>query len=261
MYNFYTLKLQRLSGLTEGDGIATPPLSSESAAPENRTCMSVSNTASLVAWLQLLQLSDSALPIGGQSHSFGMESLIAEGGLKVSDLSRFFAEWLEGSGHMEAVFCVLAYGVDDEAAWQRLNARASAMRPARENREASLRLGRRFLDLAAGLETDSRLRCNGEVHLSTAFGRVGAVLGLAVPEVVGAYLHQTLFAAVSACQRLLPLGQSAAMRLLWQLKAQTAAVIEAAVDLPEPETLSNLQPMLEVASMRHPQLHTRLFIS
>ncbi|MDE1156516.1 MAG: urease accessory UreF family protein [Acidobacteriaceae bacterium] len=215
----------------------------------------------LIAWLQLLQLSDSALPIGALSHSFGIESLTAEGKLDVPDLARFFAEWLESSGHTEAVFCVRGHRVQDEAEWQWLNATASAMRPARESREASLRLGRRFLGLAAGLEPDERLRFQGEVHLATAFGLVGAVIGVSAEEALGAYLHQTLFGAVSACQRLLPLGQSAAMQLLWRMKAQTAHIIQLACEHPDLETLWSLQPMLEIASMRHPLLHTRLFIS
>lgn len=226
----------------------------------------------LTARLQLLQLADSALPIGALSHSFGIESLAAEGGLDVSGLPRFFAEWLDGAGHIEAVFCVRAVILasqagdggsenDFESQWRQLNELASAMRPARESREASLRLGRRFLSLAAMLEPDPRLRRRGDVHLCTAFGLVGAVLGLSAAEIAAAALHQAVFGAVSVCQRLLPLGQSFAMQLLWQMKSQMAAVIDAACAHPDLDTLWMLQPRLEIASMRHPALHTRLFIS
>ncbi|MDE1161494.1 MAG: urease accessory UreF family protein [Acidobacteriaceae bacterium] len=209
----------------------------------------------------MLQLSDSALPIGALSHSFGIESLVAEGGLDAAGLQRFFAEWLAGAGHSDAVLCVRGYGASSQEEWQQLNATASAMRPARESREASLRLGRRFLGLSAALENDDRLRFYGDAHLAATFGLVGSVLKLDVEQVAGAYLHQTLFGAVSACQRLLPLGQSAAMQLLWSMKSHMASVIDAASACPEWESLWNLQPMLEIASMRHPQLHTRLFIS
>ncbi|MFC6646488.1 urease accessory protein UreF [Granulicella cerasi] len=216
---------------------------------------------SMMAWLQLLQLSDSALPIGALSHSFGVESLVAEGGLDTADLPRFYAEWLAGAGHADAVLCAMAHAVDSPGAWQQLNAMASAMRPARESRDASTRLGRRFLGLAAQLENDERLRYPGDGHLAAAFGLVAAVLGIGAAEAAGAYLHQTLFGSVSACQRLLPLGQTVAMQLLWSMKPRMMAVIEQACAAPQWETLWNLQPALEVASMRHPQLHTRLFIS
>jgi urease accessory protein len=78
--------------------------------------------------------------------------------------------------------------------------------------------------------------------------------------VAAGYLHQTLFGAISACQRLLPFGQSAAMRLLWNLKPQIAEAVEQA-HTATLEDLWNIQPALDIASMRHPQLTTRLFIS
>ncbi len=162
---------------------------------------------------------------------------------------------------MEAVFCILAHRVVDEKAWRALNATASAMRPARESREASLKLGRRLLSLAASLQPDRRLHFAGEVHLATAFGLIGSVLGLEAADAAGGYLHQSLFGAVSACQRLLPLGQTQAMQMLWQMKPAMATTIRQACSKPEISTFWSLQPMLEIASMRHPLLPTRLFIS
>lgn len=218
-------------------------------------------SVTLHGWLQLLQLADSALPIGALSHSFGVESLVAEAGLDVPELGAFFREWLAGNGHMEAVLCVRGHEVTSAPQWQQLNAEVSAMRPARESRDASLMLGRRFLALAGSLEPDERLRFTGPAHLCTAFGLVGAVLGASAEQAAGAYLHQALFGAVSACQRLMPLGQSAAMQLLWRLKPQVVATLEEACGCAEIETVRSLQPMLEIVSMRHPLLHTRLFIS
>ena len=211
--------------------------------------------------LRLLQIADSALPIGALSHSFGVESLASEGGLDVQDLLPFFTEWLAGTGHTEAVCCVLGHRAMTGMEWQRLNTIASAMRPARESREASLRLGRRFLKLAAALEPNLRLDFAGDAHLSIAFGVAGSVLGIGAAETAAAFLHQALFGAVSACQRLMPLGQSVAMRLLWDLKPQMARIVERACANPDFEDVWTLQPRLEIASMRHPLLHTRLFIS
>ncbi len=212
-----------------------------------------------LAWLKLLQLADSALPIGGLAHSFGLEALVAEAELTEADLAHYFAEWLQGTGRVEAAFCMQAHGMDDDAAWQALNARLSAWKPARESREASLRLGKRFLALAASL-MERPLGASGEAHLATAFGCAAAALQLPSKLAAAALLHQALSGAISACQRLLPLGQTAAMRLLWSLKPGMLEAVEAAAITPM-EELANLQPMLEIASMRHPHLATRLFIS
>ena len=228
---------------------------------------SLTHPDAALACLQLLHLADSALPIGAAAHSFGVESLIAEAGLKDVDLPGFFDEWLAGQGHSEAVFCLQAHGIASEREWHALNATISSYKPARESREASLRLGKRFLVLSASLIESPELRFQvaGDVHLAAAFGRVGGVLGIDAGMVVGAYLHQSIYGAISACQRLLPLGQTAAMQMLWLVKpALLKAVEDAKRSVSEElagEQLWNLQPMLEIASMRHPQLATRLFIS
>jgi urease accessory protein len=218
------------------------------------------NDSMLIAWLQLMHLADSALPIGGLAHSFGVETLVEEAGLAEPALQHFFSEWLHGTGHTEAAFCIRAHTVQDQESWQSLNLELSALKLARESREASLRLGRRFLSLAASLIADPRLHLRGEAHLATAFGLVGSTISLSPAIVCAALLHQTLFGAVSACQRLLPFGQTRAMHLLWSLKPQMSQVIQAALTS-DPTDLWNLQPMLEIASMRHPHLGTRLFIS
>jgi len=213
-----------------------------------------------LAQLQLLHLADSALPVGGMSHSFGLETMIAELGLQVPDLPVFFSDWLAGAGLLEAVFCMRAWPVDDAETWSRLNAELTARKPARESRDASLALGRRFLRLASSLIVDARLALPGPAHMATAFGMVSGALGIDRAAGASACLHQSLYGAISACQRLLPLGQSAAAALLWELKPRILQAVADAADR-DPDDIWNPQPLLEIASMRHPRLSTRLFIS
>jgi urease accessory protein len=213
-----------------------------------------------VSWLQLLHLADSALPIGAAAHSFGIESLVAESGLSEVGLHGFFSGWLSGTGRMEAAFCLRASAITNQQEWELLNTDLSSFKPARESREASLRLGKRFLALAAALIHQPNLEYRGDAHLATAFGLAGAALNLEPTLVAAAYLHQAVFGAISVCQRLLPFGQSSAMQLLWMLKADMMQAVEKAATAINDE-LWNSQPMLEIASMRHPHLTTRLFIS
>jgi urease accessory protein len=213
-----------------------------------------------VSWLQLLHLADSALPIGAAAHSFGIESLVAESGLSEVGLHGFFSGWLSGTGRMEAAFCLRASAITNQQEWELLNTDLSSFKPARESREASLRLGKRFLALAAALIHRPNLEYRGDAHLTTAFGLAGAALNLEPTLVAAAYLHQAVFGAISVCQRLLPFGQSSAMQLLWMLKADMMQAVEKAATAINDE-LWNSQPMLEIASMRHPHLTTRLFIS
>lgn len=211
---------------------------------------------SALSFLHLLHLADSALPVGAAAHSFGMESLVAENGLEVRDLCSFFQGYLQEAGRLEAVFVFAGYDASSPEQWQHLNDQLSAMKPARETREASLRLGKRL----AGLAVEAFGIPARQGHYPLVFGYLGRSIGSPPEEVVASYLHQSLSGLVSACQRLLPLGQSAAATLLWQLKPDILEAVTVARET-DIKQASLSQPLLDIASSRHPGLHTRLFIS
>ena len=128
----------------------------------------------------------------------------------------------------------------------------SARKLARESREASLKLGRRFAELVNGMVEHSLLPTN--LHYCIAFGAAGAALDIPIDAVALAYLNQSIAGLVSACQRLMPLGQAAASKILWNLKPVIARISQS-------EEAACFSPYLELASMRHGSLETRLFIS
>jgi urease accessory protein len=225
--------------------------------------------------LRLLHLADSALPIGGLAHSFGLETLVEKGLLGPGDLAAFLHGYLEEAGFLEAVFCRQGFGLGVRgqtnafaSEWVALNERLSAMKPARESRAGSGSLGRNFLAAVAGLgdfETvREALRAAKEagelIHHSVAFGLAGAVLGLAEERAVAAYLHQSVASLVSACQRLMPLGQSSAMRILWELKPAMIETARRSAARSADDAWCFL-PVLDWGAMEHPGLRTRLFIS
>jgi urease accessory protein len=218
-----------------------------------------------LALLRLLQLGDSALPVGAAAHSFGLETLTAEEIVTADDLAPFLRDYLREAGVFEAAACRAGFGcATDIENWQPVNEMISAMKQARESRSASASLGKRFLRLARDLHGSNVLQAawdaGGDIHASPAFGLVGAALGLDEDAVALACLRQALTAIVSASQRLLPVGQTTASVLLWELNADVCAAADRSRGLALDEACA-FAPMLDCASMRHPALFTRLFIS
>ncbi|HTB17571.1 MAG TPA: urease accessory UreF family protein, partial [Bryobacteraceae bacterium] len=75
-----------------------------------------------------------------------------------------------------------------------------------------------------------------------------------------AYLQQSMTALVSACQRLLPLGQTQAHQILWNLKPAILRAAESGAVHPLSQ-MGSFTPLLDVASARHATQYTRLFMS
>jgi urease accessory protein len=228
-----------------------------------------------LAHLRLLHLADSALPIGSLAHSFGLETLVSTGMLQAADLPEFLRGYLREAGTLEAVACREAFHLaqaDGEAfaaaRWIELNDCLSALKPARESRAASTTLGRNFLHAVMGVgdfpvlrkAREASLEFGGQIHQSAAFGLVSGALAFDKTRAVLAYIHQMCACLISACQRLMPLGQTEATRLLWNLKA---SIIEVAADSANLnlETVTCTTPLLDWGAMEHPALATRLFVS
>jgi urease accessory protein len=226
-------------------------------------------------FLRLLHLADSALPIGALAHSFGLETLVAAELVKTGDLSDFFSGYLQEGGMLDALACRNAFALvsSDEGhlavrAWLELNDLISARKPGRESRAASAALGRNFLSavISAGdypvlVEARDAARRSGTlVHHAAAFGLTSAVLGIDENRATLALVHQVLASLISACQRLMPLGQTEALRILWNLKRPISELAQASRGLNLSEA-SCFMPLLEWGAMEHPYLTTRLFIS
>jgi urease accessory protein len=178
--------------------------------------------------------------------------LAEEGNLCGETAESFLHDYLSEAGRLEASFVRRAWRGEDA---QLLSDEFCARRVARESREAALKLGRRFAQLINALLATTSVP--DKLSYPIAFGLAGARLGIAQEAITVAYLRQSVAGLISACQRLMPLGQVAASCMIWNLKPS----IYAAVLASENREVGCFTPLPEVASMRHGSLETRLFIS
>ena len=221
-------------------------------------------------WLCILQFADSACPVGSTSHSFGLESLVFDEDIQgevhncPASLFWYLEDSLSESLMIDAVFCREAHTrALQNLSVVDLNQQVSALRMARELRDASLMMGRRFAALAAALHPAPALAALSgleELHHAVAFGYVLGILSADVDSTVSAFIHQIAVSAISAAQRLLPLGQVAASRISWNLKPVIIRAMEKSREVSF-RTVGSFAHLPDLASMRHPCLQTRLFIS
>src|ERR1700712_5379271 len=136
--------------------------------------------------LELLQLADSALPVGAAAHSFGLETLVEEGCLEPGNLGGFLQDYLAEAGVLEACFV--------RGAWQgagvlQLNDEFGARRIARESREGSLKMGRRLSRLVNAL-LGAPLMAETSYY-PVAFGVAAGLMEIPEEEAALAYLSQS----------------------------------------------------------------------
>jgi urease accessory protein len=226
------------------------------------------------SFLSLLQFTDGLFPAGAYAHSFGLEYYVQSG--EVSDaagVEGFLHAYLEGSAapaDAVAMLCAARAGrAADLASCMALDEALDAMKTVSELRDASRQMGRQMLRVVNHLPGQHRVladfgeQVGNEVtsgHHPVVFGIIGGVMAWPPEEMAGAYLYSTSAALVGAALRLMPLGQLAGQRILWDIRPMIGK-LAAEVQGKTQADMWTFAPALEIASMRHASLDARLFRS
>jgi len=227
-------------------------------------------------WFTFLQIADSPFPTGAFSHSYGLETYIYREEVRDADSAEDLLNSMIRSSltTCDAVLLLHAHRLDFEHAdWAErlveLDDLATAVKPVREFREASSKVGKRFLKTSTdifpaplGREYLKRIREEKlRGHLSLAQGLVFRDLGFDEETALTAYFYSFCSTWIAVAVRFIPLSQTDGQRILSRQSALIPNLIRQVKESPL-EGLTSFVPHLEVSGIVHEySLPSRLCMS
>jgi urease accessory protein len=223
------------------------------------------------ALVRLLHLTDSTLPIGGFTHSMGLETYVQKGLVHdIHSAEEFIVQMLtENLQYNDASFLSLAYdAADNFAELTRLDEECSAYKIARETKEASRKLGTRLVRL---LEDEFHTEASRQFILQVnkkhtdanyciVFGMFSAVREIDKKDALTGFFYNQAVSMVTNAVKLVPLGQTEGQKLLFRLHDLIDDLAQRTIN-PDPELIGKSCPGFDLRCMQHETLYTRLYIS
>ena len=225
----------------------------------------------------LLQVNDSLFPIGGYSHSQGLETYIQKGIVRDEKTAEaYIRQKLRWSLTYTDLLAVrLAYEAAAAGSLEglhRLEAVLEASRLPAEQRDASKKMGSRFaktvekLGLAELNREGSVFRAyldqrkNRGMNHCVVYGVFCGVLGISLRETLTHYLYGQTSAMVTNCVKTIPLSQTSGQKILAGFYGEFQEILACVMTLTE-DDLCLSAPGFDVRGMQHEKLYSRIYMS
>lgn len=251
------------------DGRPAPP----SAARHATADPAAPGSAPDHALLCLLQVCSASFPTGAFNHSYGFETWV-DGDI-VRDADSFESacrDWLlHGLVTADGAAVALAHGrqqAGDGAGLVELDRIVAALKLSGETRAASVKTGRALLTIARDVFRPAisapylkAVQHDPDVgQQAVAFGALAAAEGIPQDAAVMAFLHSSVANLAGVVARLVPLGQTDTQIIIQRMNGHIQQVADTALAATV-DSLSASFVALDVASMQHETLYTRLCMS
>jgi urease accessory protein len=225
------------------------------------------------ALLNLLHLTDPTLPVGGFSHSAGLETYVQAGKVKDAATSReFITAMLSKNIHYtDAAFASLGYDAAVDHDWNRiksLDEECTAVKIPMEMRQASRKMGMRLLKIfqplcqheLIDLYTKAIKEQEVSGHYCLVFGVLASVLNISKKEALAGFYYNAAVGFVTNSVKLVPLSQQHGQEILFSLHELIDDLAEKNMQ-PDTELIGLCCSGFDIRSMQHERLYSRLYMS
>ena len=223
----------------------------------------------------LLQINDALFPIGGYSHSQGLETYIQRGLVHDEDTAREYItnkiKW--NFEYTELLAARLAYEAAEKKNLKgilRLEELLEASRIPMEQREAARKMGSRFAKTIEKLElpiSESGIfrkyldaRKGKTVNHCCIYGIFCAEMQIPLEEALSHYLYAQTSAIVTNCVKTIPLSQTSGQKLLSGCYGEFEMILKDVMKKRE-EDLCLSAPGFDIIGIQHERLYSRLYMS
>lgn len=222
----------------------------------------------------LLQVNDALFPIGGYSHSYGLETYIQKGIVKnTKDALNYLTSKLKYNILYNDLFAVrLAweyYNQKNLDLLLLLNQYTEAGKAPAETRDASKKLGSRFLktlnEVDICYESDFFQKFTEaigikNIHHACLYGAFCAAIGITLEDALAHYLYAQTSAIVTTCVKSIPLSQTDGQKILVSSFPLLDTLIKEVREL-DPCMYGLSAPAFDIRCMQHEHLYSRIYMS
>jgi urease accessory protein len=224
----------------------------------------------MLARTRLLQMTSQAFPIGGYSHSYGLEAAIESGQVRdEASVQQWIADVLSfsiGTYEIPVLHEMSdAWIALDSIALSRLNEQFLATRESAEPRSATVQMGFSMRALLAVLPNLpdfllDTLRSMHEPTLPCVWSGAARAWAIPASDAAAAYLWSWAENQVLVAMKSVPIGQSSGQRVLLKIGEQIAE-LDSRPRSTSDDTRSNFAPGLAILCSQHETQYSRLFRS
>jgi len=222
----------------------------------------------------LLQINDALFPIGGYSHSYGLETYIQKELVGSPESAKSYIEHtlLYNTSYTDLLAVRLAYEYTLQkniTEIEKLEEILTAVKTPMEIRLASFKLGARFMKTVGTFQINYensifkeyyQSNRNRKAHHTIAYGVFCGCVGISFTQMLKAYLYAQVSAIVTNCVKTIPLSQTVGQQMLFELHPLMEEVIELVKTL-KPHDLGRTVPGFDIRAMQHEVLYSRLYMS